>query len=116
MSLLKYVFTTTSILRRFDSDREILVKTDAFDYVSADVLSQHDDDDLLHSVAFFSKKYSSAEYNYKIYDKELMTIIRYFKEWHVELEDSSHLIVVLSDHKNLEYFISTKLLSRRQAR
>ena len=45
-----------------------------------------------------------------------MAIIRCFEEWHAELESSPHPIRVLSDHKNLEYFMSTKLLSRRQAR
>ena len=33
----------------------------------------------------------------------------------MELESSPHLIRMLSDHKNLEYFMSTKLLSHRQA-
>jgi hypothetical protein len=116
MNLLKIVFTTASILAYFDSDREILVKTNVFDFVSADVLSQYDDEDHLHSVAFFSKKHSSAKYNYEIYDKKLMTIIRCFEEWRAELEFSSHSIKILSNHKNLEYFMSTKLLFRRQAR
>ena len=70
----------------------------------------------LHPVAFFSKKHSPAECNYEIYDKELMAIIRCFEEWRPELESTPHPIRVLSDHKNLEYFMSTKLLSRRQAR
>src|SRR2546423_1710640 len=62
------------------------------------------------------KKHSPVECNYEIYDKKLMAIVRCFKEWRAELEGSPHVIEVLSDHKNLEYFMSTKLLSRRQAR
>src|SRR5690606_27436435 len=46
---------------------------------------------------------------------EVMAIIRSFEEWRSELESSPHVIEVLSDHRNLEYFMSTKLLSRRQA-
>ena len=38
------------------------------------------EDKLLHLVAFISKKISPQEYNYKIYDKELLAIIRAFKE------------------------------------
>jgi hypothetical protein len=87
---------------------------DASDYVSAGVLSQYDDDGILHPVAFFSKKYSPAKYNYEIYDKELMAIVRAFEEWRPELEGVLYLIQVLSDHKNLEYFISTKLLNCHQ--
>ena len=45
-----------------------------------------------------------------------MTIVRCFEEWRAELKGSSHIIKVLSDHKNLEYFMTMKLLSRRQAR
>ena len=114
--LLKIRFTSAPILRHFDPDLEIVVETDASDYVSAGVLSQYDKDGVLHPVAFFSKKHLPAECNYEIYDKELMAIVRSFEEWRAELESSAHPIKVLSDHKNLEYFMSTKLLNRRQAR
>jgi len=67
-------------------------------------------------VAFYSKKHSPAECNYEIYDKELLAIVHAFEEWRPHLEGSRHPIQVLSDHKNLEYFMSTKLLNRRQAR
>jgi hypothetical protein len=75
------------------------------------VLSQYDDDGILHPIAFFSKKHSPAEYNYEIYDKELIAIIQAFEEWRPELEGALYLILVLSNHKNLEYFMSTKLLN-----
>ena len=57
-----------------------------------------------------------AKCNYEIYDKELLAIIRAFKVWRPELEGTEKPITVISDHKNLEYFMTTKLLSRRQAR
>src|SRR5215469_11985955 len=56
-----------------------------------------------------------AEVNYEIYDKELLVIFEAFKVWHPYLEGARHTILVLSDHKNLEYFITTKQLTRRQA-
>jgi hypothetical protein len=65
-------------------------------------------------VAFFSKKHTPAKCNYEIYDKELMAIVWAFKEWRPKLEGVLHPIQVLSDHKNLEYFISTKLLNHCQ--
>jgi hypothetical protein len=111
---LKQAFTTAPVLQHFDYDREIIVKTDASNYVSAGVLSQYDDDGILHPIAFFSKKHSPAKCNYEIYDKELMAIIQAFEEWRPELEGALHPIQVLSDHKNLEYFMSTKLLNRHQ--
>ena len=77
---LKSAFMTAPILARFDPDRPILVETDASDYVSAGILSQRNDQDLLHPVAFFSKKHLPAECNYEIYDKKLLAIVRYFEE------------------------------------
>ena len=112
---LKCRFTSAPVLRHFDLDKEIIVETNASDYVSAGVMSQHDADGILHPVAFFSKKHSPTECNYEIYHKELMAIIHCFEEWCAELESSLHPIKVLSDYKNLKYFMSTKLLSRRQA-
>jgi len=86
--LLKKAFTSAPILRHFDYNREIIVEMDASDYVSASILSQHDDDGVLHPVAFYSKKHSPAECNYEIYDKELMAIVRAFEEWRPHLEGS----------------------------
>ena len=54
---LKERFTTAPILAHFDYDRDVIIETDASDYVSAGVLSQHDDDGILHPVAFFSTKH-----------------------------------------------------------
>ena len=93
-----------------------MVETDASDFVSAAVLSQYDDNGILHPVAYFSKKHSPPECNYEIYDKELMAIVRAFEEWRAELQSVENPITVLTDHKNLEYFTTTKLLNRRQAR
>ena len=53
----------------------------------------------------------SAEYNYKIYNKEFLTIIYYFKKWRSELEGFIKFIRIITDHKNLEYFIIIKRLN-----
>ena len=113
--LLKKAFTSAPILRHFDYDREIIVETDASNYVSAGILSQYDDGGVLHPVVFYSKKHSPVECNYEIYHKELLAIVWTFEEWRPHLEGLRHPIQVLSDHKNLEYFMSTKLLNCRQA-
>ena len=67
-------------------------------------------DGLLHPVAFMLKKMSLQECNYEIYNKELLAIIRVFKEWYpklagIPIEDR---IYVITDYKNLEYFITSK--------
>ncbi|KAG0160466.1 hypothetical protein PDIDSM_7995 [Penicillium digitatum] len=113
---LKKAFTSAPVLKAFDWSKEIVLETDASDFVSAGVLSQYDDAGILHPIAFFSKKHSAAECNYEIYDKELLAIIRCFEEWRPELEGTPSPVKVITDHRNLEYFTTTKLLNRRQAR
>ena len=53
--------------------------------------------------------------NYLIYNKEMLAIIQAFEYWQSELEGTDYLVEVLTDYKVLEYFISTKALSTRQA-
>ncbi len=77
---LKKAFTSDVILRHYDPDREIVVETDASDFVSGGILSQYDEQGELHPIAYFSKKHNPAECNYEIYDKELMAIVRAFEE------------------------------------
>jgi hypothetical protein len=52
---LKEAFTTAPVLAHFNFEKEIVLETDASSYVSAGVLSQYDDQGVLHPVAFFSK-------------------------------------------------------------
>ena len=64
---------------------------------------------------FFSRKLNSTEYNYEIYDKEMLAIVRSLDEWDAELR-SVRQFEVYSDHKNLEYFMSVRKLTERQVR
>jgi len=109
-------FTTAPILRHFDHNREVIIQTDASDYVSAGVLSQREDEGVLHPVAFCSMKHLPAECKYDIYDMELMAIFKELEEWRPECEGAEHTLQLITDRKNLEYFMSKKLLNRTQAR
>jgi len=76
-------------------------EADSSDYVTGGILSQYNEEGVLHPIAYFSKQLSPAECNYEIYDKKLLAIIRCFKQWQPELEGAGFLIKVLSNHKNL---------------
>jgi len=76
---LKQQVTAAFVLKHFDSIREAILKTNFLNYVNDEVLSQYDDEDILHSVIFYSKNMILAECNYEIYDKELLIIIRCLK-------------------------------------
>jgi len=99
----------------FNPDNPIVVETDASDYAIAAIISQiSPDDGDIHPIAFYSCSMQPAELNYEIYDKELLAIFEAFRQWRNYLEGSAHVVLVLSDHKNLEYFATTKQLMRRQ--
>jgi hypothetical protein len=77
-------------------------------------LSQIGNKKKLHPNAFHARKFSPAEINYEIHDKELLAIVDSFKAWRRYLEGSLYTVQVFIDHKNLEYFMTTKVLNRRQ--
>jgi hypothetical protein len=113
---LKTRLMTGPILRHFDPTKACVIEPDASDYALGAVCSQHDDDGLLHPIAYYSRKLLPAEINYQIYDKELLAIVCAFKHWRHYLEFSASATEVLTDHRNLEYFTTTRHLSRRQVR
>ena len=114
--ILKDKITTAPVLKHFDRDREAILETDSSDYVNGGVLSQKDDDGVLHPVAFYSKNLTPAECNYQIYDKELLAIIRCLEHWRPELEYTDIPVRIFTDHQGLIYFAEGRDLSRRQAR
>jgi len=59
---------------------------------------------------------SDAETNYDIHDKELLAIVLAFHEWKRYTRGNPKPIGVLTDHKNLGTFMTTKELNERQAR
>jgi len=72
------------------------------------VLLQYNKDGKLRLVAFLSQKLTPIELNYEIYNKELLVIVKYFKQWRPKLKELLFLIYMLTDHKNLQYFITIK--------
>ncbi len=108
---LKKVFTFKIILHHYNSDHKIVIKINALNYVFKDILFQYDENEILHSIAYFLKKHNLIECNYKIYDKELMIIVCTFKKWWSKLEDFIYSVEMITNHKNLKYFMSIKQLN-----
>jgi len=113
---LKKQFTTAPILTHFDLAKQDIIETDTSDFVIVAILSQHDKENHLHLVAFLSRKFQPVEINYKIHGKELLTVVDTFKHWRWYCKGAVHQVQVFTDHQNLEYFMMTKILNRRQAR
>jgi transposase InsO family protein len=118
---LKNAFLAAPLLQHFDPTLPVFVETDASGFAIAGVLSQpfpSDDGTNAHRkpVAYWSRKLAPAEANYETHDAELLAIVAAFKQWRHYLEGSAHTVTVLTDHNNLQYFMTTKELNSRQAR
>jgi hypothetical protein len=83
---LKTAITTAPIFIHPDFSKPVYMETDASDFALGAVLSQKGDDAKLHPIAFYSRKFSAAEINYEIHDKELFAKVDSFQEWRHFLE------------------------------
>ncbi|MBW0567058.1 hypothetical protein O181_106773, partial [Austropuccinia psidii MF-1] len=110
---LKKAFTTSPILSHFNPSLHTIVETNASNYALGAVLSQVSDSGK-HPIAFDSRKPIPAELNYDIHDKELLGIVWALKRWRAFLLSLSSPFEVLTNHSSLQYFMSLKVLTRRQ--
>src|SRR5260221_1744173 len=92
------------------------VEMDTSDFTIVGILSVTTPDNEICPVAFFSWLLQSTEHNYNTQDKELLAIFEAFKSWRHFLEGAATTINTVTDHKNLEYFTTTKKLTHQQAR
>ena len=95
----------------------LIIKTDTSDYALTAILSTVSlTDNEFHPIAFHSHTFTPPKLNYNVHNKELLAIFEAFKIWHHYLEGFPTPIDVGTDHKNLEYFSTTKLLTHHQVR
>jgi hypothetical protein len=95
---LRKSFVSVAIFYHFDAGRKIVVETDLSHLIIARALSEYDVDDILHQMAYISKKYSPAKVNNDIDAKALLIIVKPFKGWPLVVEGSPQIIKVISDH------------------
>ena len=77
---LKKTFIFNVILHYYNSDHKIVIKINVSDYVFEGILSQYNENEVLHLIIYFLKKHNSAECNYKIYNKKFIIIVYIFKK------------------------------------
>lgn len=112
---MKAAFTIAPILQHFDPSQKVVLETDASDYAIGCVMSQPDSDNVLHPFAYHSRKLLHAEINYPIHDKEMLAIVVACRHWRAYLEGTKEPITIYTNHRNLQYFIKNKTLTRRHA-
>jgi hypothetical protein len=112
---LKAAFRSADILRHADPSLPYLLETDASDFGMGAILSQHFADGV-RPIAFYSKKFSPAELNYTVHNKELLAIVSSLMFWRSYLEGAQHPVRIITDHQPLIYFTTKRLLDRQQSR
>ena len=90
------------------------METDASNYAYGAVLLQKQADNRHHLIGFMSKSMDPAKWNYGILDKEALTIVKGLQNWRHWLERTKLPIQILTNHKNLEYFMKPQVLNRWQ--
>lgn len=113
---LKDAFISYPILAQWEPELETIVEADCSGDALGGCLSQWDERGILRPVAYHSSRLTPAERNYTIHDKELLAIISCLKAWSAELKGVPRPFTILTDHKNLEYFLRPNEISERQAR
>ncbi len=113
---LRDVFMRASILRHFDSEWHIHIEINTFNYAVMSILSQSNDEDQWHSIAFWFRMMIKVERNYKIHNQKLLVIIAMFKHWRHYVKDNYHTVEVLINHNNLKSFMNVQKLNKRQVR
>ena len=70
---------TKPVLVAPDLDKKFRVEADTSNYATGEVLSMKCSDDLWRPVTFILKSLSDTERNYKIYNKEILVVVRCLK-------------------------------------
>ena len=103
-SALKSLFTSAPVLILPQPSRQFIIEVDALDVGIGAVLSQRSEEDQkIHLVAFLSPRFSPAETNYDVGNRELLAVHAALIEWRHWLEGVQHPILIWTDHNNLTY-------------
>ena len=108
-NMLKKAFTTAPVLMHWIPGSPLIIEMDMSDYTLTAILSTVSlMDNEVHCIPFHSHTFTPPKLNYDVHNKELLAIFEAFKILHHYLEGSLTPIDVVMDHKNLEYFSTTK--------
>ena len=110
---LKNAFTTTPVLANWSPKLPMTVEMDAHDGAIVGIILVTTLDNEIWPITFHSCSLHSAEQNYNTHNKEPLVVFVAFKRWHNYLEGSTHPMDTVTDHKNLEYFTTKKLMQHQ---
>jgi len=110
---LKGAFTMAPILMHFNPEQPTILEVDASTHALDTLVSQLDPEGKMHPI--HSWKFTPAQLNYDIYNKEMLAIIDSLEHYRYLFEGLGQQIMIYSDHYNLLWFTEIKMYNWRQA-
>jgi hypothetical protein len=107
--------TSDPILQRSNLAEPFVLEADISQYASGAILHQPDKDQKLCPVGYYSRTFNQVERNYNIHNQELLAMIQGLEHWRHLLLSSLHIVTVVSDHANLQYYQEAHKISGRVA-
>ncbi|KAI0993475.1 hypothetical protein K3495_g14709, partial [Podosphaera aphanis] len=99
---LREALISAPVLATFNPDLPTVVEADASGWALGGTVRQQGKDNLWRPVAYYSRKFTPAEVNYPVHDKEMLSIYSCLRHWRPLLAGIS--FEVHTDHRNLVYF------------
>jgi hypothetical protein len=125
---LKMQMCTAPVLIQPDFSHKFYLQIDTSRYGMGAVLSQKGGSNtltmtleqwkklVLHLITYYSATFTPTQRNYDIYDQELLAIMMALNHWRQYLEWTKVPFMIMTDHVNLQYWISPQNLIRWTAR
>ena len=88
-----------------DLNKEMRIEANISDFAIGRVLLIKYENEKQKLVAYISKSLNETKRNYKIHNKEILTIMSCLEAWKYFLKGAKSQSKILTNHKNLEYFI-----------
>ncbi|KAG0145263.1 hypothetical protein CROQUDRAFT_94126 [Cronartium quercuum f. sp. fusiforme G11] len=109
------LFTSAPFPLHFDFAKPRMIHVDSSGVALSAILLQTDSSGKLWPVAYISLKLTPAECKWQVHNQELGAIIATFLKWCSWLAGTLVPVAVMSNHANLQYFMTSKVLMPRQA-
>ena len=125
---LKTQMCSSPVLAQPNFDKRFILQVDASAYGVGAILSQEGDHSTLtpslkqrikptlHPVAYYSATFTATEWNYDIYERELLAIMKALAHWRPYLGWTKTPFIIRTNHANLQYWKSPRNLNRQTAR
>jgi len=100
------IVTSSPVLIAPDQDRQFELEVDASQFAIRAILWQQDPANAkkLCTVGYYSATLSPAERNYKVFNRELLGIIRTLRHWSHLLRGTPEPVIIWTNHRNLTYW------------